>query len=473
VPIAGQNAQLLERLKTNRGKPVSLKRQSLFRLPHQKGGFDITSVLAGGDDCPGTAIPGGNYTAAAPFIDSGDTTGANNTVGSICDSYCYSYFDTPGPDHIYSFTLTARGANPQIQVSATSANYNPAIYILDSRYDLGCPAGTNRTVANNLNGSIYPSQNGTATIQLNFAPMNVLLHLFIDSTVSGANGSGPYMVRMQDVTIAPTTLPPPLRKMFDFDGDGKADISVFRPTDGIWYLNRSAQGLSATQFGVSTDKITPADYDGDGKTDIAVFRDGTWYLLRSTAGFAAVQFGLGGDIPVPADYTGDGQAELAVYRGGNWFTLNLQNNQSNTVQFGLPTDKPVTADYDGDARADYAVYRDGVWYLLQSTQGFAAIQFGLSTDKLVPADYDNDGKTDFAVYRDGTWYLQRSLLGFTEFQFGIASDIPAPADYNGDGAADAAVFRDGTWYLRQSGSGISTLQFGSPNDLPVPAAYLP
>ena len=265
----------------------------------------------------------------------------------------------------------------------------------------------------------------------------------------------------------------PRPAQFDFDGDRRADISVFRPSDRVWYLNQSTNGLSAAQFGLSTDKITPADFDGDGKTDIAVFRDGTWYLLRSTAGFLAIQYGQAGDIPVPFDYTGDGRAELAVYRSGFWHTLNLATNQSNAAQFGNATDKPVPADYDGDGRADYAVYRDGIWYLLQSTQGFAAIQFGLPTDKLVPADYDGDGKTDAAVYRDGIWYVLGSQTGFTAFQFGTATDTPAPADYDGDGRADAAVFRDGVWYLRQSTSGISAQQFGLANDTPVPAAYLP
>ena len=265
----------------------------------------------------------------------------------------------------------------------------------------------------------------------------------------------------------------PRAAQFDFDGDRRADVSVFRPSDRTWYLNQSTNGFSATQFGLSTDKITPADFDGDGKSDLAVYRDGSWYLLRSSTGFLAVQFGLVGDIPQPADFDGDGRAELAVYRGGSWFTLNLANNQFNAVQLGLPGDKPVVGDYDGDGRADQAIYRDGVWYLNRSTQGFISIQFGLSTDRVVPADYDGDGKTDPAVYRDGTWYVLGSQTGFTTFQFGLASDIPAPADYDGDGRTDAAVYRDGVWYLRQSTAATSTVQFGQANDLPVPSAFVP
>ena len=95
-----------------------------------------------------------------------------------------------------------------------------------------------------------------------------------------------------------------IRTHFDFDGDGRADISVFRPTDRVWYLNQSTQGFSATQFGLSTDKITPADFDGDGKTDVAVFRPstGVWWLNQSTSGLTAMQFGLNDDIPVPSAF---------------------------------------------------------------------------------------------------------------------------------------------------------------------------
>ena len=265
-----------------------------------------------------------------------------------------------------------------------------------------------------------------------------------------------------------------IRTRFDFDGDGRADVSVFRPNDRVWYLNQSTNGFSATQFGLSSDKITPADFDGDGKTDIAVYRDGTWWRINSSnSTVIAVPFGVASDIPVPADYSGDGRDELAVYRGGTWWMLNLANDQVSTVQFGLTGDKLVPADYDGDGLADQAVYRNGEWHLNRSTQGHGIVYWGLATDKPVPADYDGDGKTDPAVYRDGTWYLQQSLHGWGEFQWGIAPDMPAPADFDGDGRADAAVYRNGTWYLRQSTTGVSIQQFGMANDKPVPAAYLP
>lgn len=264
----------------------------------------------------------------------------------------------------------------------------------------------------------------------------------------------------------------------DFDGDGKSDVSVFRPSTGVWYLNGTLNGFMGMAFGATSDKIVPADYDGDRKTDVAVYRGGIWYLQRSSQGFTGIAFGATDDIPVPADYTGDGQAEIAVFRpsNGTWYMLNLANNQMDSARFGQAGDKPVAADYDGDGKADVAVYRKGLWYLQRSSLGFISTAFGDEQDKPVPADYDGDGKVDAAVYRpaNGTWYLQRSSQGFAAATFGAAEDFPSAADYDGDSKADITVFRpsSGTWYLQRSSLGFTAVQFGAGGDVPIQSAYV-
>jgi hypothetical protein len=89
----------------------------------------------------------------------------------------------------------------------------------------------------------------------------------------------------------------------DYDGDGRIDTVVFRPSNGVWYLNRSTDGFTAVSFGLASDKPAPTDFDGDGKTDVAVYRSGVWCApCGADNSFFAVAFGAGEDVSVPNGY---------------------------------------------------------------------------------------------------------------------------------------------------------------------------
>ncbi|CAN5537426.1 hypothetical protein BH10ACI1_BH10ACI1_03860 [soil metagenome] len=273
---------------------------------------------------------------------------------------------------------------------------------------------------------------------------------------------------------------------FDFDGDGKSDLSIFRPSNGQWWYSRSSDGGNRTfAFGNSADKLVPGDYTGDGKTDVAIFRpsSGEWFILRSeNASFYSFPFGTSDDIPVPSDFDGDGKTDAAVFRPSNstWY-INKSSGGILLQQFGQAGDVPAVGDYDGDGKTDLAIFRpsNGQWWIQRSSNSSVyAFNFGNATDKLVPGDYTGDGKTDAAFWRPSTgeWFIYRSeTLSYYSVPFGTSGDIPTPADYDGDGKTDTAVFRptNSNWYVQRSTAGILIQQFGISGDKPVPNAFVP
>ena len=294
---------------------------------------------------------------------------------------------------------------------------------------------------------------------------------FTEISINNVRTTKPYLLRLSLQQAAAN------RPRYDFDGDGKDDLAVFRPSESVWYLNRSSAGFFSTQFGLPQDKPVAADYDADGKADIAVFRDGVWYWLRSSdSAFTYRICGRAEDIPQPR-YDRNGQASFLVFRpsDGKFYVQPPYGNESVADMRGMPTlpgDKPVVADYDGDGIGDLAVFRDGHWFMVISgSLSLRHYQFGQAGDKPAVGDFDGDGRTDYAVFRpsNGVWYIQKSTEGFTAVQWGLADDLLVPADYDGDGKTDVAVYRpsNGAWYqLRSSGSAYVE-QYGLANDIPI------
>ncbi|MBA2378655.1 MAG: VCBS repeat-containing protein [Blastocatellia bacterium] len=285
-----------------------------------------------------------------------------------------------------------------------------------------------------------------------------------------------------DVTQANS---PPKNQVSDFDGDGITDHSVFAPSTGMWYAERSSdQQLVTRHWGVEGDVIVPGDFDGDGKSDFAIWRPstGTWWVWFESGGLHSFHWGVEGDIPVAGDYDADGRTDYAIWRPatGMWWiarsTLGIQ-----TMHWGVAGDIPITGDYDGDGKTDFGIWRPstGMWWIMRSSSSIPIIRhWGEAGDMPVAADFSGDGKTDFAIWRPSTgmWWIIFENFDIRTHHFGIPGDRPIPSDFDGDGKADISVFRPSTnvWYrLNSSDGAFIGREFGAVGDIPSPASSQP
>ena len=226
----------------------------------------------------------------------------------------------------------------------------------------------------------------------------------------------------------------------DMDGDGKADPVIWRASTGTWYWLRSSAAYSlaapgSVQWGSAALGDTPllGDVDGDGRADLIIWRSstGTWHWITSSTGYAyasagARQWGSGvlGDAPLVGDVDGDGKVDLVVRRKDRaftadaWFCLTSGSGYTRDRQFyfgvALQGDLPLLADMDGDRRVDIVTWNrpSGVWRWIGSRTdgqgGPGQVTWGNQAfvDQAVLGDADGDGRADPTVWRQstGTWY---------------------------------------------------------------------
>jgi hypothetical protein len=404
---------------------------------------------------------------------------------------------TPGPEHFVTGQVQA--ALPSVAVAA-----NGTIGVLYDTYDgmngSGFPVFTAHLAQSTDQGTSFSDvplvqfaspakDNGDSRQRVlgDYQQLRSVGNTFYGiSPVSGA------AFGRTTVNIDPIFIKAPANQIFnwtaqnsvDFDGNHITDLgALYRglsPADSLWY----APGTFQIYFGQTTDIPVPGDYNGDGKTDAVIFRPSTglWYGPQTGAAAIVIQqiVGQPGDIPIPGDYDGDGKTDPAIYRPstGMFFAV-LSGGGTKSSTFGAPGDIPVPRDYDGDGITDFAIYRQnatpdhlGLWYAPLSGGGVYQIYFGAPGDKAVPGDYDGDGKAEAVIFRNSTglWYGPKSSGGLFQQIVGQPGDIPIPGYYDNNLSMDAAYYRPSTglWFSVLSGGGTARVDgLGTPTDVAV------
>ena len=253
----------------------------------------------------------------------------------------------------------------------------------------------------------------------------------------------------------------------DWSGIGTAQVGVFRPSAGTFYLDYNGDGSyngcvtdRCIAFGESGDIPLVGDWNGNGATKVGVYRpsSGTFYLDHNGNGLydgcavdTCVTGGDASDIPLVGDWNASGTTKVGVFR---------------------PSAAAFALDYDGNGIFDGCV----------ADKCFA---FGVSTDTPFVGDWNGDGTTKVGVYRvsDFAFYLDYNGNGLWDgcatdkcLGFGGAGDTPLVGDWSGNGTTKVGAFRPsaGSFYLDYDGNGgwdgcttDKCFAFGSTGDTPL------
>jgi len=213
----------------------------------------------------------------------------------------------------------------------------------------------------------------------------------------------------------------------DFDGDGRDDVAVFRPSNGQWTI----RGFTRMYFGTSADTPFAGDFDGDGIAEAAYHREsnGLWKAKGIT------QFYFGN--------AGSGDERVAAGAGG-------QRTYDYVVKPGDADDLVAALESDtyrsvfipaGTYWVDETINVDNVRRITGEDKLGTLINFihGLSVNVRIEEHYCtieniciSDGGTvsgDGALYVDADYVTVRNCISVqsskTGFEYSASADYPS------------------------------------------------
>ena len=272
---------------------------------------------------------------------------------------------------------------------------------------------------------------------------------------------------------------PPINNVYllsgNMDGSGKKDMT------GIFDSSTSkfTFGSKSVQFGLETDIPIISDWDGDGKDEIGVFRpsgdDGrskfylvtrNWTDLGGEAGAADMYIDFGPypmNIPITGDWDGDGYDDIGGFNPENnvfyLYKLDLETSSVKSykdVHFGNTSDIPFIGDWDGDGKDELGVFRSPYPKINPQTNAFYCdrkltggqhelgnigtdgkpkpYEYGDIGDYPVIGDWDGNGDDDIGVYRPSNqkFYEDAKIPVNPSMSASIAAIINAYGSHEGD-----------------------------------------
>jgi len=259
--------------------------------------------------------------------------------------------------------------------------------------------------------------------------------------------------------ITVNAAPMPVRRMSDFDGDGRSDILWRNTASGantIWRSGSAAAQTAVTPVSLGWRVVGLGDYNGDNRAHIlwrntgnganVIWRSGSSGSQQAIVGVANPAWSVAGS----GDYNGDGRADLLwrATTGANALWLSANAGTQPTMPVVSPSWRIVgSGDYNGDGRRDI-LWRNAstganlIWRSANPAQQQAVTAVGNPAWSVVGSgDYNGDGLADI-LWRNGTTganVIWRSASANS--QQAMPSTAPswrvaASGDYNGDGRAD-------------------------------------